>query len=162
MKKIINFILALVMCASLTSCVTAAQAQVVEEIGTTDVSLVIRYGTPYYNESGLLLYYIYRNLYYYPYYYNGWRFVYYNRPLMRGHYTPLPRDFYRHRPNPSMHHRPNPTINHRPPMNHNRGGGNIRPNVGGHRPSASMGTRPQAPRSSTRTTVGNARHGHGR
>ena len=96
MKKIILFIVGLVAMLSLNSCVTTAYAQVDDEI---DTSVVISYGTPYYNTSGLLMYYVYRDMFYYPYYYNsGWYFRHYAKPLPPRHYRPVPRDFYRHRP----------------------------------------------------------------
>ena len=96
MKKIIGIFLGLIMCIAITSCSTMAYAQTDECVIGTDV--IITYGTPYYNNDGLLLYYMYRNLFYYPYYYNGWYFRYYRRPLPPSSYRPLPRDFYRHTP----------------------------------------------------------------
>jgi hypothetical protein len=132
MKKFISLILALMMCISLTSCVTTAYAQTDDEV--SDVNVVITYGTPYYNSNGLLLYYIYRDLYYYPYYYNNrWHFRHYTRPLPPRHYRPIPRNFYHHRPN-ITHHRPNIGHNrlqtrpsggtiHRPQGGINHGGG---------------------------------------
>ena len=137
MKKIFLFIVGLVMSFSLTSCVTAAYAQLDDE---ADISVIVSNGTPYYNTDGLLMYYIYRDLYYYPYYYNnGWHFRHYARPLPPRHHRPVPRDFYHHRPHqPSYHHTPHPGGTHRPDIN--RGGhahrhvpNNI--NRGGNRPS---------------------------
>ena len=141
MKKIIGFILGLVMCISMTSCVTTAYAQTEDEIA--DVNVVVTYGTPYYNSDGLLLYYVFRDLFYYPYYYNNrWYFRHYSRPLPPTHYRPIPRDFYRHRPtvvNPRPNvnnHRPN-VIHSKPQTRPNSGFGNhqSRPNGGTmHRP----------------------------
>ena len=113
MKKIFLFIIGLVMPFSLTSCVTTAYAQVDDE---TEVAVVISNGTPYYDADGLLMYYIYRNMYYYPYYYNNaWYFRHYARPLPPRHYRPVPRDFYHHRPLPPRHHHtPHPGGTHRP------------------------------------------------
>ena len=126
MKKFISLILALMMCISLTSCVTTAYAQTDDEV--SDVNVVITYGTPYYNSNGLLLYYIYRDLYYYPYYYNNrWYFRHYARPLPPRHYRPMPRNFYHQRPNIS---------HHRPPIhnggNRGFGGNHSRPSHNGH------------------------------
>lgn len=137
MKKFISLILALMMCISLTSCVTTAYAQTDDEV--SDVNVVITYGTPYYNSNGLLLYYIYRDLYYYPYYHNNrWYFRHYARPLPPRHYRPMPRDFYHHRPH-IRYHNTKPHTNrqyHRPYYNNsgNRGfGGNhSRPSHNGH------------------------------
>ena len=72
MKKIIGILAALIMCFTLSSCVTSAQAQVDEVYydDNIDISVVVTYGTPYYNTEGLLLYYIYRDMFYYPYYYH--------------------------------------------------------------------------------------------
>ena len=133
MKKIIAFILALTIHISLVSCVTSSYAD-----DDVDVNVVISYGTPYYNESGLLMYYIYNNRYYYPYYHlNRWHLRHYARPLPPRSYRPVHRDFYRHRP----YHRPN--------VGGNRGFGNHRPNGGHMRPN-------NRPRS------GNGRFGHRR
>ena len=138
MKKIIIIILGLVMCISLTSCVTTAYAQTDDDV---DVNVVVTYGTPCYDINGLLLYYFYRDLYYYPYYYsNRWYFRHYARPLPRGSYRPVPRDFHRHRPHVTPH---------RPHMGGNRGFGNHRPNMGSHKPNGGH-MRPSTPRSSTR------------
>lgn len=104
MKKIIGIILGLIMCISFTSCSTIAYAETNE--GLIDTKVIITYGTPYYNNDGLLLYYIYRDLFYYPYYYNGWHFRHYRRPLPLSSYRPLPRDFYRHTPRHYYHARP--------------------------------------------------------
>ena len=131
MKKIISIILGLVMCISLTSCVTTAYAQTDDDV---DVNVVVTYGTPYYDANGLLLYYIFRDLYYYPYYYgNRWYFRHYVKPLPPRTYRAVPRDFYNHRPH---------VTHHKPSMNGNRGIGNHRPSRGNMRPST--------PRSSTR------------
>lgn len=49
MKKIISILIALVMCVSLSSCITTAQAQddgVYDD--NVDISIVISNGTPYY------------------------------------------------------------------------------------------------------------------
>jgi len=139
MKKVFSFIITLVMCLSLTSCVTTAEAQtdgVYVSTDGVDVDVIITYGTPYYDAEGLLLYYIYRNYYYYPFYTaDRWYFRAYSRPLR--YVRPYPRDFYRHRPH----------VNHGRPYvgSHN----NHRPNVGNHRPNSnihrpSISTRPQS------------------
>lgn len=174
MKKIIGILAALIMCITLNSCVTAAQAQIDDMYDDVDISLVITYGTPFYDTDGLLLYYIYRDMFYYPYYYhNRYYFHRYSRPLSthvyRERYRPVPRDVFRHhstnvrhknhppkphrdvRPNRNHQPRPNvrPNVTPRPNNNINKGG-----NMGGSRPT------PQ-PRSSTRATVGGSRSGGG-
>ena len=88
------------MCLSLTSCVTSAYAQVDDIYDNVDFSVVVTYGVPYYNAEGLILYYLYRDMYYYPYYYNN-RFYFhrYRHPLPpeRLHrYHPMPRGSHGH------------------------------------------------------------------
>jgi uncharacterized membrane protein YgcG len=158
MKKIFGFILVLAMGLSLTSCAVTAEAQT-EDIYVSsngvDVNVIVTYGTPYYNADGFLLYYIYRNYYYYPYFLNDrWYFRSYSRPLRYA--RPVPRDFYRHRP-PVNHRRHHDA---RPPRGNHHHNGNVRPNVqpprGGGRPNGgvrqpSVNTRPNGQvRSSTR------------
>ena len=158
MKKIIGILVALMMCFTLTSCVTTAQAQVDGVYDDVDVSVIVTYGTPYYNAEGLLMYYIYRDLYYYPYIHNNrYYFHRYHRPLPPhriGIHKPIPRDFYHHQPKPYRPHisQPNRGIhhNHRPNVqprsHHNIGGGN-------HHRSMNV------PRSSTRYgSFGGKRH----
>lgn len=99
MKK---FILALMVFASvaLTSCVTSAYAsgEGYYDDEYSNVSIIIRSGTPYYFE-GNLLYYFYNGWYYYPYYTNSHYYFYrYSRPL------PPPRHGERFIPNSA--HRP--------------------------------------------------------
>lgn len=136
MKKVFSFIITFVMCLSLTSCVTTAEAQtdgVYVSTDGVDVDVIITYGTPYYNTDGLLLYYIYRNYYYYPFYTaDRWYFRAYSRPLRYA--RPYPRDFYRHRP-PVNHGRPHDA---RPPRDNHRPNGNVRPNGGGNRPNGTI------------------------
>ena len=171
MKKLMTLLVGLTMVFSLTSCVTTAQAQMIDE--DVDATLVIRYGTPYYDAEGLLLYFLYNDLYYYPYYFSdGWYFRYYSRPLHPGYYRPVPRDFYTRRPYHTPHYRhhsapPRPRYNnilrrggshgtHQPshgnrpsqPSQHRHGTYN-----NGTRPHAGMGNRPASPpRSSTRSS----------
>lgn len=145
MKKIISIILGLVMCISLTSCVTTASAQIDDMYDDVDVNLIITYGTPIYNAEGLLTYYIYRDLYYYPYIHN-------NRYYFHRHTRPLPPHRHHHvaPPRSSGHVTP-----HRPPHH------TIRPNIGSRptRPSGG-GMRHSTPRSSTRMGGGNRQFGH--
>ena len=183
MKKIISILAALMMCLTLSSCVATASAQIDEMYDDVDISLVVTYGTPYYNTEGLLLYYIYRDMFYYPYYYHNRYYLHrYSRPLpperMRM-YKPVPRDFYHNQRPPHRHHNTTPpprrdrhdmrpNTHQQPRPNVNRPNNNVRPNVtprpnnninrggnmGGNRPT------PQ-PRSSTRATVGGNRSGGG-
>ena len=187
MKKIISILAALMMCFTLSSCVTTASAQIDDMYDDVDISVVVTYGTPYYNTEGLLLYYIYRDMFYYPYYYHNRYYLHrYSRPLpperMRM-YKPVPRDFYynqrppkrhhsttppprrdRHDVRPNTHQQPRPNVNRSNPRPNN----NVRPNVT-PRPNNNInrggnmgGNRPTPqPRSSTRATVGGSRSGGG-
>ena len=145
MKKIISIILGLVMCMTLTSCVTTASAQIDDMYDDVDVNLIITYGTPIYNAEGLLTYYIYRDLYYYPYIHNNrYYFHRYTRPLPphRHHHVAPPRSGGHVTPHRTPHHTTRPNIGSRP----------TRPSGGGMRPST--------PRSSTRMGGGNRQFGH--
>ena len=172
MKKIISILAVLMMCFTLSSCVTAAQAQVdgVYCDDNVDISVVVTYGTPYYNTEGLLLYYIYRDMFYYPYYYNNRYYLHrYSRPLPPPRarmYKPVPRDFYRHEP-PRRYHvtPPNRSTQHMRPNTHSaqpRSNGSVRPNTNIRPNNNRVGgmSRPITPRSSTRATVGGGNRGH--
>lgn len=78
MKKFIfSLILGFALLMSFTSCASPAYAQ--GEI-YDDVSIVVRYGTPYYY-NGSLLYYMYNGYYYYPYLRNNHYYYHrYSRP----------------------------------------------------------------------------------
>lgn len=184
MKKIVGILAALIMCFTLSSCVTAAQAQAdgVYYDDNVDISIVVTYGTPYYNTEGLLLYYIYRDMFYYPYYYNNRYYLHrYHRPLPLERmkmYRPVPRYFYKHKPprryhvaplNRSTYHmRPNTHSTQSRPNRNVRPNANYRPNSGMRphtniRPNYNRGGnvgRPMTPRSSTRATVGGGNRGH--
>ena len=164
MKKIIGFLVALVMCFTFTSCAVTAEAHYDDMYDDVDISVVVTYGTPYYNTEGLLLYYIYRDMFYYPYYYNNRYYLHrYSRPLPPPRarmYKPVPRDFYRHEP-PRKYHvtPPNRSTQHMRPNTHSaqpRPNGSVRPN---NNRGGGM-SRPMTPRSSTRATVGGENRGH--
>ena len=82
MKKIIFALLTAVI--TLTSCMSYTYAQSDEIYASEEennITVVIRYGTPYYLD-GTLLYYLYDGWYYYPYYHNNyWYYYRYMRPL---------------------------------------------------------------------------------
>ena len=173
MKKTIAFLIGLVMLFGLTSCAATVYSQDDTYLGgEVNSTVVITYGTPYVID-GMVMYYVYKGLYYYPFWVNDmYYFHVYDYPIMmdyyRRYYRPIPRDFYRHHrydPTPRRH-RPDqhyykhngrtrhlndvryiPT--HRPSQPHNRPHNNIGTHAGGHH---NMGGRP-APgghRSSTR------------
>ena len=98
MKKLAIFLIGLVMCFTLSSCSVLTYATTQDDMyietnvdvvrSTVDYNIVIRYGTPYYY-NGNILYYIYDNLYYYPYFYNDyWYFRVYRRPFVHTNYHP--------------------------------------------------------------------------
>ena len=99
MKKIIGILISLIMCITLSSCVTTASAQVDDMYDDVDISVVVTYGTPFYNTEGLVIYYLYRNMFYYPYYYHNRYYLHrYSRPLPPNRlwrYRPVHRDFYK-------------------------------------------------------------------
>ena len=143
MRKFLFFIVSLVFCACLGSCVMTASAQSGEEfVVESDVSMVVRVGTPYYNVDGMLVYYIYRGMYYYPFYSNGrYCFHRYVRPVprhLRHRYVPVGVGN-RHRNGHGGSFRPNGhrnggSIGNRPPV-----GGHGVPNVGGSHRGAPRG-----------------------
>lgn len=104
MRKFLFGIVFAIGCMSLVSCVTTVSAQddmygsteavVVDD--NTQIEVVITYGTPYIID-GLVQYYIYNNLYYYPYYYRNhfyWRM--YRSPLLTypRYWRPMPRAYW--------------------------------------------------------------------
>lgn len=104
MRKFLIGIVFAIGCMSLVSCVTSVSAQddmygsteavIVDD--NTQIEVVITYGTPYIID-GLVQYYIYNNLYYYPYYYRNhfyWRM--YRSPLLTypRYWRPMPRAYW--------------------------------------------------------------------
>lgn len=127
-RKLFTFVFALFMLCSLYSCTTYTYATTQDDIyvetqadvvqSNVDFNLVIRYGTPYYYE-GELLYYLYNDLYYYPFYYdNYWYVRVYRRPFAYIYHRPYFRpNRYDYRFEPGRHHgfdrpRPNPNPGH--------------------------------------------------
>lgn len=104
MRKFLFGIVLAIGCMSLVSCVTTVSAQD-DMYGSTEavvvndnaqIEVVITYGTPYIID-GLVQYYIYNNLYYYPYYYRNhfyWRM--YRSPLLTypRYWRPMPRAYW--------------------------------------------------------------------
>ena len=134
---------------SLNSCAVGTYAETDIPL-TEDISLVVRFGTPYYFE-GDILYYLYDGWYYYPYTLGGRHYYYkYARPL------PPPRPGHKFVPNrhdrPVMRRPPHrePDVMHRPPQRDRRispdrpsSTRQTQPSMGGNRPRPSMGNRPQ-------------------
>jgi len=115
-----------------------AEVDVVRSNVSFDV--IIQYGTPYYRD-GVLLYYLYRDIYYYPFYYNNYWYVRaYRRPFTHFDHQPYFRPHkydYRFSPGhyrgfdrpdrPTLNYRHNPNM--RRPDNHPRPNVDRRPNV---------------------------------
>lgn len=79
-----------VSCDIYTGVTTQDDVYVENDIVRTNVdfNIIIRYGRPYYYE-GSLLYYVYNDLYYYPFYYNNYWYVRaYRRPFNHLYYRP--------------------------------------------------------------------------
>ena len=137
MKKIMTFFVALVLTSlTFTSCCTTSAAAVtsvetVDDIytGTTiDYTFIIANARPFYVD-GVISYYFYNGIYYYPYIYNGVRCLYPYRYVQRRGYVHVPPRGYRP-PRRWMHrddrhhfyHQPNLPPHHRPRIQPNRGG----------------------------------------
>ena len=137
MKKIMMHLVALVLTSlTLTSCCTTSAAAVtsvetVDDIyvGTTiDYTFIIANARPFYVD-GVLSYYFYNGIYYYPYIYNGVRCLHPYRYAQRRGYVHVPPRGYRP-PRRWMHrddrhhfyHQPNLPPHHRPRIQPNRGG----------------------------------------
>jgi hypothetical protein len=162
---------------SLTSCATAAYAQSEDEVYVTSFevevnpNVVVAYGVPVYDDMNLIMYYVYRGWYYYPYWLTDRYYFHASRhPLSidyyRRWYKPVPMEFHRR-----MHERGiqirrshhmnggRNRIHNRPNVDRHRGFGGARPNVNSNRSSHGMNrvgsgmhnNRPMSPqRSSTR------------
>ena len=155
---------------SLSSCETYTYATTQDDIyveaevdvvrSNVSFDVIIQYGTPYYRD-GVLLYYLYRDIYYYPFYYNNYWYVrayrrpfthFDTRPYFRphkydyrfspGHYRGFdrpdrPTPNYRH--NPNMRRPDNRPIQARPDVRNRRP---EQPRVNGNRPQRPPQTRP--------------------
>ena len=103
MKKFFIFLIGLMMMFSLNSCETYTYATTQDDIyveadvdvvrSNASFDVVIRHGVPYYMD-GVILYYLYKDIYYYPFYYNNYWYVrayrrpfthFDNRPYFRPH-----------------------------------------------------------------------------
>lgn len=137
--KLLTFLVCLMIIFSLNSCVVSSYATTQDDIYTeTEVDVVrsnvsfdmiIQYGTPYYRD-GALLYYLYRDIYYYPFYYNNYWYVRaYRRPFTHFDHRPYFRPHrYDYRFSPGSYrgfHRPNNPNSHYRPITPNRGNNGI-------------------------------------
>ena len=136
MKKIMTLFVAIVLTTTiLTSCCTTSTAvatsvETVDDIyaGTTiDYTFIIANARPFY-VNGVISYYFYNGIYYYPYIYNGVRCLHPYRYVQRRGYVHVPPRGYRpprrwiHRDDRHrFYHQPN-LHHHRPRVQPNRGG----------------------------------------
>lgn len=140
MKKIILMLVMCFLAVGLSACSQEIYAEyagddVYGEYTTTDVRIILTYGTPYYY-NGTLWYYYYNGLYWYPFYYdNYWYFRPYNTIYPYGYnfgvFRPHPGD-YRFRPRHD-HWRHE---GWRPPQRPNHPGGHITPSGPSRRPGS--------------------------
>ena len=177
MKNIMTLFVAIVLTSTtLLSCYTTSEAvassvEAVDDIyaGTNiDYTFIITHARPFYVD-GLISYYFYNGIYYYPYFYNGVRCLHPYRYVQRRGYVHVPprgyrperrwmrRDDRRH-----FYRQLNLPQHHRPRVHPNRGG-SARPNVGFHngngRPQGKPNRIIHNTRSSTRVTVGHGNAG---
>lgn len=130
MKKLLFCILTS-LCLLFSSCITSTYAET--EVGNEDITVVIRYGTPYYY-NGALVYYLYNGYYFYPYTYRNHIYYHrYNRPLPppRRHGYTQPRPIYRGHGNTVT--RPPITPRNNPNHNNGRNNNNRGSHFGGRR-----------------------------
>lgn len=177
---------------SLNSCETYTYATTQDDIyveadvdvvrSNVSFDVIIRYGVPYYMD-GVILYYLYKDIYYYPFYYNNYWYVrayrrpfthFDNRPYFRPHrydyrfspgqYRGFDRNgvtYHRH-PNINRSNR-RPDVQPRQPRPYNR-----RPNVNNNRPNNRVvpqnrpNTRPTTPRTTPRIDRNQNNRGGGR
>ena len=89
MKNFIKLLTIAAMCFCMTSCVATVQAETdgvyATYDGDMDIRLVMAYGVPYYSADNVLLWYLYRNVYYTPRYFNG-RVYAFDRHRTRPHF----------------------------------------------------------------------------
>ena len=173
MKKIMTLFVALVlMTTTFPSCCTTSAAvatsvETVDDIyaGTTiDYTFIIANARPFY-VNGVISYYFYNGIYYYPYIYNGVRCLHpYRYAQRRGYVHVPPRGFRpprrwmyrddRHH----FYHQPNLPPHHRPRLQPNRGGSSGFHNGNGRTQGKPNRSTPNM-RSSTRINAGDGNSG---
>ena len=137
MKKIMMLLVVLVLTTTtLTSCCTtsaavASSVETVDDIyagNSIDYTFIITNARPFYVD-GVISYYFYNGIYYYPYIYNGVRCLHpYRYAQRRGYVHVPPRGFrpprrWMHRDDRHhFYHQPNLPPHHRPRIQPNRGG----------------------------------------
>ena len=97
-RKLMTYLLALMMLFTISSCEVYSYATTQDDIyvenevdvvrSNVSFDVIIQYGIPYYRD-GALLYYLYRDIYYYPFYYNNYWYVRaYRRPFTHFDHKP--------------------------------------------------------------------------
>ena len=153
MKKIIVFLIGIVMLLNLSSCMAAFASDGIYN-DEVDATVVISYGTPFY-VNDMISYYMYQGWYYYP-YWSGDRYYFhrYRNRLEPGHigawHRPIPRGYqHNHRPriyHPRHNHHSSPVMRPTPPTRHEPHNGAWRkPHNNGN-----FGTRPHGGNNGTR------------
>ena len=136
MKKIMTLFVVLVLTShTLTSCCTTSAAvatsvETVDDIyagSTIDYTFIITNAHPFYVD-GVLSYYFYNGIYYYPYIYNGVRCLHPYRYVQRRGYVHVPPRGYRP-PRRWMHRDDRHHFYHQPNLHHHRP--RVQPNRGG-------------------------------
>ena len=172
MKKIMMLFVALVLTTlTFTSCCTTSAAvatsvETVDDIyaGTTiDYTFIIANARPFYVD-GLISYYFYNGIYYYPYVYNGVRCLHPYRYAHRRGYVHVPPRGYRP-PRRWMHRDDRHHFYHQPNLHHHRP--RVQPNRGGssgfHNGNGRLQGKPNRSthniRSSTRVSTGHRNAG---
>lgn len=155
-RYIISIILSLITICSLTSCYATYDLND-DMYSNVDLNMVFMYGTPYYY-NGNILYYLYKDVYYYRYFYDGY---WYYRPFRHV----LPHNYRFGRPNRGDYrwHRPikpNPRPDYRMNRHGNFNGNRTQPNMNSRQhamPNRSFGN------SSQRTNIprGNSNNSRG-
>lgn len=170
-KKLFTILFMMLSLFTLTSCVTTVEAQdgvyTTSVINVDDIEMAITYGTPYIIND-VVQYYLYNNLYYYPFYTNGnWYYRVYTRPLIRyPHYwRPVPRSYWFRN---GRYYNPHRFVGHhrygnRPIPNVRRHHPNVRehhPNIRNHRESSTRQSFPSNNRSFDNRNITPRRDSH--
>ena len=173
MKNIMILFVALVWTtAALTSCCTTSAAvatsvETVDDIyagNSIDYTFIITNARPFYVD-GVISYYFYNGIYYYPYIYNGVRCLYPYRYVQRRGYVHVPPRGYRpprrwmyRDDRHHFYHQPNLPQHHRPRVQPNRGGSSSFRNGNGRLQGKPNRSTPNM-RSSTRVSTGHRNAG---
>ena len=163
-RKLLTFLVALFMMFTITSCDVYTYATTQDDIyvetdadvvrSNVSFNVIIQYGIPYYR-NGALLYYLYNDIYYYPFYYNNYWYVRaYRKPFTHFDHHPYFRPHkYDYRFSPGHYrgfNRPrDPNVHYRnlnpPRRNIQRRPNNSRPDVQPRQPNPNTRVQPVRP-----------------